>query len=238
MRGTASHPARPRPGGLPAGGGTAAQWVFRTGFYLLGLFFLALGVVISIHSELGISPVNSLPYVVSRISGRELSTCVIVIYCIYIGLQWVLLRREFRPINLLQILFSTVFGCFLDFCKELLGDFSLPGYGGKLILLAISILVISVGVILYVEVELVPMPMEGLTLTLSRKWGVPFHQVKMAVDCTVVGLGAALSLVFFGGLEGIREGTVLTALFTGKVIALVKKPLLAPLRTLCFAPGE
>ena len=52
------------------------QWVFRVLFYVLGLFVMALGVAIAANSNLGISPVNSLPYVVSEVVRRDPGTCV------------------------------------------------------------------------------------------------------------------------------------------------------------------
>ena len=55
--------------------------------------------------------------------------------------------------------------------------------------------------------------------------GKPFHNVKIAVDCFVVALGAILSLVFLGRLDGVREGTVIAAIVTGKILALMKRGL-------------
>ena len=109
---------------------TPAQWGLRVLVYILGLFCLAVGVALSVNANLGISPVNSLPYVVSKILGTAMSTCVIGIFSFYILLQIVILRKEFKPIHLTQLIFSTIFGYFVDFAKWLLGDFCLPGYGG------------------------------------------------------------------------------------------------------------
>ena len=47
------------------------KFVKRIVIYLAGLFFVALGVAFSVNSNLGVSPVNSLPYVVSRILGHQ-----------------------------------------------------------------------------------------------------------------------------------------------------------------------
>jgi uncharacterized membrane protein YczE len=184
-----------------------------------------MGVSFSVNSNLGVSPVNSLPYVISQASGMAMSTCVIVVFCSYIALQVLLLRREFKPINLLQILFSTLFGYFVGFTNGILGDFAFPTYLGKLGMLAISIMLIAVGVTLYIEVDLVPMPMEGLSLAIAKKTGQLFHDIKIIIDCVVVLISIAISLVFLRNLVGIREGTVIAAIITGKIIALVKKRL-------------
>lgn len=211
-----------------------AQWASRVVLYVVGLFFMALGVAFAVNSDLGVSPVTSLPYVVSLIADRALGTCVIAVYGVYIVLQILILRREFRLINLTQILFSTVFGYFTDFTKWLLADFALPTYAGQLAMLAISIVAVAFGVFLYMETDLVPMPMEGLTQAIARKAGKPFHNVKIVVDCTTVVIGIVLSLVFLRGLLGIREGTVITAIVVGKMMGLFKKPLQPVVQKLCF----
>ena len=213
---------------------TPAQFVIRILVYCLGLLLLAFGVAISVNSDLGVSPVNSLPYVISQIVKVQLGTCVTVVFCSYIVLQVLILRREFQPVNLLQILFSTLFGYFVDFAKWTIGEFALAGYIGRLTMLAVSIVFIALGILLYMEAELVPMPMEGLTAAIARKMGKPFPTMKTIVDCVVVGTGIVLCFVFLGGLDGIREGTVVTAAVTGKLIALLRKPLSPVTRRICF----
>ena len=213
---------------------TSVQFLIRILVYCLGLLLLAFGVAVSVNSDLGVSPVNSLPYVISRIIHVQLGTCVTAVFCSYIAMQVLILRREFQIINLLQILFSTLFGYFVDFAKLVIGDFALPGYGGRLGMLAESVLLIALGILLYLEAELVPMPMEGLTAAIAKKLNKPFPTMKTSVDCVVVGTGIVLCFVFLGKLDGIREGTVITAVVTGKIIALLRKPLSPVLKKLCF----
>ena len=213
---------------------TPLQYVWRAGIYCLGLLFLALGVAVSVNSNLGVSPVNSLPYVVSLIVNVPMGTCVTAVFCFYILLQFILLGNKFNPINLLQIVFSTIFGYFVNFAKALVGDWTIPTYAGKLVMLAISIVLIAIGVLLYMDVQLVPMPMEGLSSTLAQKMNVPFPKMKTIVDCLVVIIGVVLCFVFLHRLDGIREGTIITAMVTGKVIAVLK-PYLTPVVTkICF----
>lgn len=213
---------------------TPVQFVVRVLIYCFGLFLMALGVAFSVNSNLGVSPVNSLPYVVSQIIHVQMGSCVTAIFCFYILLQIILLRKDFKPINLLQIVFSTIFGYFVDFAKMLVGDFAIPTYFGQLAMLAISIVLIAVGVLLYMDVELVPMPMEGLSSTIAKKLNKPFPTMKTVIDCLVVITGVVLCFVFFGRLDGIREGTIITAAVTGKLIAIFKKPISPVVKKICF----
>lgn len=194
--------------------------------YCAGLLILAFGVALSVNSDLGVSPVNSLPYVFSKILPFfTMGTWVIIIFCSYIALQALILRREFSLISLSQILFSTLFGYFVDFAKWAVGDFCLPTYWGRLGMLAGSIILIAVGIYLYLLARLVPMPMEGLASAIAKKAKKPFTTMKTVVDCIAVALAAGLSLAVLWELDGVREGTVITALVVGKVIALIKKPM-------------
>lgn len=89
---------------------TPAQWTARVGIYVLGLFFMAVGVAISVNANLSISPVNSLPYVTSQIGGFPLSSCVIGVFSVYILAQIVLLRGQFQRINLSPLIQKACFG--------------------------------------------------------------------------------------------------------------------------------
>lgn len=217
------------------------QWVIRVALYCVALFFMAMGVAFSANSNLGISPVNSLPYVISDIVQKAPGTCVTAVFCFYILVQFLILRKEFNPINLAQIVFSTIFGYFVNFTKWIVGDFVFPGgYIGRLGLQCVGIIFVAFGVFLYLDVDLVPMPMEGMTMAIAKKLNKPFPTVKTVVDCAVVLLGVILTFVLLHKIpfvhDGvrIREGTILAAIVTGKVIAMIRKPLSPIVQKICF----
>ena len=212
---------------------TPARLAARLGIYTLGLLILAFGIALAVNCKLGVSPVSSLPYVVSLIFNVSLGTCTTIVYATYVLLQMVLLRK-FQPALLLQLVFSTIFGWFVDGAKYVLGDFCLPTYFGQLAMLAASIVLIGFSLVLYIDVKLAPMPAEGLVGCLADKLGRPFSQMKTAFDCTSVLVAAVLSLIFLGGLVGIREGTVLTALLVGKVMGVLRKFAGPVIRKVCF----
>lgn len=198
--------------------------VMRFLLYCIGLLVLAFGVAFSVNSNLGVSPVNSLPYVVSLIVNVELGTCVIAVFSCYILVQILIKRKNFQWINLTQLIFSTIFGYFVNFAKSVLGGFCLPTYFGQLVMLVISIILVAMGVALYMDAKMVNMPMEGMTLAISECFpNKQFHQIKIMVDCASVGVGIVLSLLCLHGLFGIREGTIISALCVGKILPMIKK---------------
>lgn len=211
----------------------------KAAVYAAGLLFMAFGVAFSVNSGLGVSPVNSLPYVVSLVLGVDMGSCVIGVFSFYVLVQILIYRRDFKWINLTQIVFSTLFGYFVDFAKAVVGDFALPTYPGQLIMLAVSMVLVALGVCLYMDAGLVNMPMEGMTNAIAERIvKKPFHDVKVAVDCLAVAAAILLSFVGLGGLEGIREGTLLCALLVGKMMKPMQKVLAPLVARLCSALQE
>lgn len=204
---------------------------YRIFFYVLGMFVLAVGVVFSINSGLGVSPVNSFPYAVSVASGITMGNSVIMIFSFYILVQLILLRKEFKLINLTQLVFSTIFGYFVELAKWIIGDFTFPTYGGSLVMLALSIVIVSVGLTLYLSVDLMPMPTEGMLLVIMNKLNerknkrkdYSFHDLKTMMDIFSVVMAITISVLGTGSIAGVREGTVISALTIGRVMGVLSK---------------
>lgn len=209
--------------------------LFRAAIYLIGLFLVAMGVAFSIKSSLGISPASSLPYVFSLAASWPLRLTVTIVYAFLVLLQWLILGKRFHWRNVFQVLFAVIFGYFCDLSVLILGNLSCSSYFGRLALLSVSIVLISLGVTLYVGAKLLPLPVEGLALALSSvSKKVKFPVFKIIIDASLVLSAAALSLIAFGTVEGVREGTVLSALAVGFVVRLLQKPLTPLIDKICF----
>jgi uncharacterized membrane protein YczE len=61
---------------------------------------------------------------------------------------------------------------------------------------------------------------EGLCSAISKASHREFPRVKVAVDSTLVAAGVVLSLFFLHGFVGVREGTIIAALFVGSCVKL------------------
>ncbi len=90
--------------------------------YCAGLFIMALGVSLSVLSNLGVSPMSSIPYVMSQIvPSISMGSFTTGLFCCYVAIQAVLLDSKFHPVRLLQILGSFLFGWFVDITNWLTG---------------------------------------------------------------------------------------------------------------------
>ena len=100
-------------------GNSTKNTVFRLVFYFVGFLIMTFGVAVSIKSGLGVSPVSSVPYTMTVVFGIELGLAT-TLYSIFAALlQIPILRKKYKPINLLQIPVSVVFGFFMSSCVSL-----------------------------------------------------------------------------------------------------------------------
>ena len=199
-------------------------WAKRGLIYCLGLFIMAIGVVFSVKSALGVSPVTCLANVTSQISGLEMGVCTTATYCLYILAEVLILRRDFKPAMLLQIVASFFFGALVTLATRLFSFLPAPGtYIMRLVFLLCSIPLVAFGVMLYLAPKILPTPGEGLSLAVSKKTGLPVANCKMITDCCMVGVSVIVSLIYFHGLVGVREGTVISALTVGFVMKRMQR---------------
>lgn len=211
-------------------------WIKRLVVYAFGLFIMALGVSISKLSDLGVSPVNSIPCVISEILQIDMGICTTCVFIGFIGIQILIMRKEFQWKNLLQILCSIVFGAFVSLtnriAERLLPDCS--NYAMRLVYVGISMILVAGGILLYIEADVLPMPSEGVTQAVTMNTSISFSTAKLLFDWSVVILAAILSLLFMKGLVGVREGTVIAAFGVGICLKLITKLLQAPLQNFLF----
>lgn len=192
--------------------------------YCLGLFILALGVSFSVISDLGVSPVSSIPYVVSLITGIDLGICTTTILSSFILIQILLLGRSFKLKSLLQLIASSLFGFFVSFAGYLTSPLHIgDNYVIKLLFCLISVVLIAIGVFLYLLPNVLSLPGEGVMQAMCERFHIPMHQSKIIFDCSVVFIASMLSITFIGQLDGIREGTVIAAVCVGICMKYIKR---------------
>lgn len=184
---------------------------------------MAIGVTFSVKSNLGVSPVNSIPYIISVISGLDQGLCVSLIFFIYVIIQIFILKKEFNKIDLLQILCASLFGYFVSFSNMIFSFTPSENYYVRMCYMIISIILVGIGVFLYLEAKLIPLPAEGVMLALKKKTIFEFHKIKIGFDLSTVIIAVILSYIFLRNIYGVREGTILAALFVGKIVQLISK---------------
>ena len=72
--------------------------------FIISLFFSGLGVAMTKHGALGVSPISSVANVLSlRFTLLSIGNWLIITNCLMVVAQILILRKKFHPIQLLQI---------------------------------------------------------------------------------------------------------------------------------------
>jgi uncharacterized membrane protein YczE len=81
---------------------------------------MTFGVAISVKSDLGVTPISSIPYTMTIVTGMDLGVATIIFSVFMVLLQIVLLRKQYKIVNLLQIPVGILFVAFLTLsCKTM-----------------------------------------------------------------------------------------------------------------------
>ena len=105
------------------------EWGRRLVAYVVGMFFIASGVSLSRSTNWGISPVNSIPNVLSlKFPQISMGKWIIIVFTCFLVIQALILWKQFKWYSVLQLASSTLFGFLVDGTDALYGLF-LPEVG-------------------------------------------------------------------------------------------------------------
>lgn len=193
------------------------------GILCIGLTIMAFGVAFSIRGNLGTSPISSLPYVTSEISGFSVGQTTIALHCCLIALQIILLRKNYQWIQLMQLPVAFFFGYLTDFAVWATQSCICHNYFQQWVFCLLGIVLCAIGVAMEVIADVVMLAGEGMALALVQVSHQPFAKVKVALDSTLVSTSIVLSFLFLHQLVGVREGTVVAALLVGPTSKVARK---------------
>lgn len=210
---------------------TKKETVKRFVLFVFCLFFMGLGVALTKHGELGVSPISSVANVVSlKFTFLSFGTWLTISNCVLLLGQIILLRRKFKPMQLLQIPLSFLFGYFTDLGLKLVAFIPNDNYIVQLLLVIGGVVVLGFGITLGVIADVILNSGEAFVKALADITKKDFGNTKIVFDISWVLLSVVLSLIFFEGkLVGTREGTVISALLVGVTVKLFRPLLQKPL---------
>lgn len=192
--------------------------------YFIGLFIMTIGIALSVKSNLGVSPVSSIPYTMTCVWGIEMGKATIILHCFLVLLQIILLRKNFKALSFLQILVGIVFGCSTTFCNYL-ATF-LPSTDNiiiRIVMVLISAVFVAVGIFFYLPADVMPLAGEGAMQAVSKVTGIEFSKVKIGFDCTMVAISTVTCLVCIHSLGSVGIGTVIAAILVGTLVGVLTK---------------
>ena len=202
----------------------AKELTLRYGISTLGLILVALGVGISIKSNLGIAPPSCPPTILNlQFTAISVGTFTWMMHLLFILTQWAILGKRFKLKYLMQIPAAFVFGYLCDAAIWLFDSINAPAtnYTVQILLSLAAVVITALGIKLEVLGRSWMLAGDMLTAVMADETKKPFGTVKVIFDVVLVAITALLAWLFFGLLTGngstvvIREGTIILAVLTG-----------------------
>lgn len=192
--------------------------------YFAGLFIFTIAIGLSIRANLGISPVSSVPYTLTVVWGIEIGIATIIFHIALVIIQILLLRKQFKIKNLLQVPIGIVFGAFTSFSVWLVSF--LPPVSTislSLIYLALSIILVAIGELLYLPPNIIPLASSGFVQAISVVTGIAFEKIKVISDIVMIVGSGVVCLIFVHNLGSVGIGTVISAALIGTTMGVIMK---------------
>ena len=212
-----------------------SRQIERLVWFSAGILINSCGIVLITKGALGTSQISSIPYVLSlQLPSISCGMFSFIMNMVYIVLQALLLRRQFKPIQLLQIVVNVVFSASIDVFMAMLSFYAPQQLFTRVLSAVAGCIVLAFGISVEVAPDLIMVPGEGIVAAISKVSGRRFGSVKVVFDVTLILIAALLSWLFFGNIVGVGVGTLLSAVSVGQFVNLINRhvPLLQHIRAL------
>lgn len=192
--------------------------------YVLGIVFIAWGVVLMEKADFGVSMVVAPAYLLYRWLSPTWSfvTFGMAEYCLQAVLLsvMVLVIRRFRVSYLFSFVTAVVYGFVLDGFMLLGAMLPASALWQRAIFYILGMLFCAAGVSAMFHSYISPEVYELFVKEVSSRFHININRFKTAYDCTSCLLGVSMSFLAFGlwHFEGVKWGTILCALINGWII--------------------
>lgn len=212
---------------------------------LMSLFMMTLGVALCVKSNLGSSVISSLPFVFSLagaegfVPGLTIGGYTIIMNFVLVICQILILRKEFEPMQLFQLVIGFVFGWLIDLNMYLLSSLTCDKLTSQAVTQFMGCTVMGIGIAFEVKCGSVTMPGEGISIVISRVSNRPFAKVKIIVDTILVILAVTAGYLFFGQWlwNVIGVGTIFAMVYVGLAVRFITPHIEWFDRVLAYIPG-
>ncbi len=202
--------------------------LFRYLFATIGLFFVALGIALSIVSDFGTAPLSCPSYVLNlKFTSISVGTFTFIVNMIYILIQLVLFKDKFQKSYLLQIVASAILGYLINLCLWMCSWLVIDTIILKIVVTVLACLVTALGI--SIELTAGAWMLSAELTTVGIVYAFPklsFGTAKILMDSAMVLLSAIAAYFFFGHILGngtphgvvISWGTIILAFLPGYMI--------------------
>lgn len=195
--------------------------------YVLGIVFVAMGVVFMEKADFGVSMVVAPAYLLYRGLSQIWSffTFGMAEYCLQavVLIIMALVVRRFQFSYLFSFVTAVIYGFVLDGFMILGTMLPVDFLWQRMIYYVVGMLLCAAGVSAMFHTYISPEVYELFVKEVSRHFHIDINKFKTAYDCTSCLIGLVMSFLIFGmwHFVGVNWGTIVCALINGTIIGRI-----------------
>ena len=188
------------------------------------MIILACGISLNTKTDLGVSPLISMPFAVSQIWHLNFAFLAFLMYTAFTILEIFLEGDSRKWTDWLQLPFSLAFSLLLQFFDTgfdvLLQSLELtdPSLAARFVMLAIAVMMTGIGVSMSVNMKLIPNPADGLAKVVGERCKRNLGFGKNLIDITSVAITCCIGMLASGSIIGVGIGTLAAMICVGRCI--------------------
>ena len=212
--------------------------------YIFSLVLLALGLTLNVQTGLGVSPIVSVAFSASAVTGIAFADATFILYSLFVVVEVIVhttIRKKERievVKDLLQLPLSLVFTRFMALFQIIIPDVSAENMAIRLLVLLAAITATGMGAAGSLSMRLVPNPGDGIVRTLAELIGRSVGFTKNLFDGINVSIAILIGLVFTHSIPGVGLGTILAFIGVGRAVSLYNTTIGRKVMLMAFPDGQ
>lgn len=190
---------------------------------IISIIITGTGASLALKAAVGVGAWDAIGQSIATVLGMKVGTVFIILNSSCVLVQIILLKKEFKAIQLIQVFLSVLTGLIINFMfYDVFSHLEINNYFGRLILLVFSQIVCAVGVSILVTLDFISFPLESCCMVISKKINKNFGLIRQFVDIICIIVAITITLIFESTLT-VREGTVIAMIIFGPMLNLFIK---------------
>ncbi|MFZ2848215.1 MAG: YitT family protein, partial [Trichococcus flocculiformis] len=162
---------------------------------IVAVIITAIGASFTVKANVGVGAYEALNMSINQLSGIKIGTLAIILNITCVGIQWLLMKKDFSLRQLFQIPVTLILGQVMNLMLyTVFSGLTIDQYWVKIAMVILGGIIAAIGVGSMMALNYISMPLEGACMAFSNRFGFNFGKVRQIVD--VLLIAAALLIAF------------------------------------------
>jgi len=196
----------------------------------ISVIVLGFGVSLALKVAIGVGAWDAFAQSISGVTNIKVGTIAMSLNISCVVIQLLILKKEFRIKQVLQILVAILLGIVVNFVLyEVFSDFTINNYFIKIILLFVAYVICAISVSVIMAVNFVTLPLESCCMVISKITNKKFGTLRQYVDIISIIIVLGISFIFKQN-STVREGTIIGMIIFGPMLDFFIKLMMPTLK--------